>query len=229
MRKVSTLLLLGSLSLGVIGQAQAAKPVTVFEDPAGDAGNNNTGGIPGVDQGGFDLVSGKIVKKGKNLDFSVTSAVMPPGGALPEGFRLLWHFSVDGEEYRLTIKSADVGKPDVIGGTGTERIGRVDMDGHFRLEQCTDQALPAVLTLLNCAPVEYLEGTIDTASQTITAVVPLKLLKAKTGSIIAGGIAGAAATSCQICWVPHYAERSLTPHTVIDFASMSTTYKVPKK
>ncbi len=228
MRKVSTLFLLGSLFLGVIGQAQAAKPVKVFEDPAGDAGNNNTGGIPGVDQGGFDLVSGSIVKAGKNLEFSTTSAAMPPKGALPEGFRLLWHFSVDGEEFRLTIKSADVGKPDVIGGTGTERVGQVDMDGHFRLEQCSEQATPAV-TLLNCVPVEYLEGTIDTTAKTITAIVPLKLIKAKTGSVVAGGITGAAATSCQICWVPHYAERSLTPHTVIDFASMSTTYKVPKK
>lgn len=229
MRKLSAMVLAGSLVLGIVGQAQAGKPVTVFEDATGDAGNTNTGALPGVDQGGFDLVSGSIAKVGKNLEFTITNAVMPANGALPEGFRLLWHFSVDGEEYRFTIKSGDVGKPDVIANEGTDRVGSVDMDGVFRLEQCKDEPAPAVLTLINCRTVELLEGKIDTAAKTFTAVLPLASVKAKTGSIIAGGTTGASASDCQICWVPHYAERSLTPHTTIDSASMATTYKVPKK
>ncbi|HVL63872.1 MAG TPA: hypothetical protein VM573_01740 [Actinomycetota bacterium] len=208
--------------------AKAPKPAMVFEDPADDAGNQGTA-LPGASEGGFDLIKGEIVKKGKNLEFVVTHKTMPSTGTLPEGFRFLWHFTVDGEDYRFTAKSADIGKPDVLAQSGTDRIGQVDTDGHFRLEQCVDEPLPAVLTLINCRPVEYLEGSFDPDAASFTIVLPLALVKAKKGTSIGGAASGAAASGCQICWVPHYAERSLTPHTIIDAAAMSVVYKVPKK
>lgn len=225
MRKLIATILAGGLLLGLVGGVQAA-PTTVFEDGTGDAGNNGTP-IPGADQGGFDLVGGTIERKGKNLEFTVTHASMPQTGTLPEGFRFLWHFMVGKNEYRFTIKSADIGKPDAIAQSGTERVGQLDVDGHFRLEECyIDATLP--LQLSQCTPIEYLDGTFDPASASFTAIVPLKVVKGKPGLIVGGGSGGAAGTGCQICWVPHYAERSLTPNTIIDAAIQSATYKIPK-
>lgn len=230
MKRFFALIVTGSLAFGLVGQAtagKAGKPVKVFEDATGDAGIDQGGPVPGFDQAGFDLVSGEITKVKKNLEFKVTMAAMPDTGSLPEGARFIWHFNVDGEEYRFTIKSQDIGKPDLVAQTGTERIGRVDLEGHFRLEQCaTDTTLP--VTLSNCTAVAYEDGTFDPASKSFTAIVPLKDIKAKTGSLITAGT-GAASNTCPICWVAHYAERSLTPTTIFDATNQAVDYKVPKK
>lgn len=216
-----------ALMCTIVGGTPAqAKPVTVMEDTAGDAGND-TQPIPGMEQTGTDLISGTIEKQGKDIVFTVTHAVMPPVGSFPEGARLLYHFSVDGEQYRFTVKSLDIGKPDVIAMTGTERVGQVYTNGVYRLETCAEMA--AGITFVNCTTIEELEGAFDVAAKSVSWNLPMATVKAKTGSLIAGGTAWAAVTSCQICWVPHYAERSLTPVTIIDFASQSVVYKVPKK
>lgn len=226
MRKLFSALIAGGLLVGLLGNASAA-PTTVITDNAGDAGlESQAQPIPGFDQAGFDIVSGSIDQAGANLEFTVESAAMPPNGALPEGFRFLWHFDVGSTQYRLTIKSADIGKPDLVANSGTERVGRVDTAGHFRLETCASEALPAVLTLINCNAVGYVEGAFDPAAKTFTAIVPLKSLKAKKGTAINPGTGGSTGTGCQVCWVPQYAERSLTPHTTIDSAVMAKPYKV---
>lgn len=225
MRKIVHLLLAGALLWNVAGAASAGAPTKVWEDPSGDADNAQGAGasIPG----GFDLLEGSITKNKANLEFTVTHADMLPTGTVPEAFRFLWAFSVDGHNYRLTVKRADIGKPDVAAGQTSDRLGRVDANGHFRLEdECTrDATLPIAFT--NCPPLEYLTGTWDPASKSFTVIVPMKSVKAKTGSIIAGG-AGDTASICQICWVTHYAERSLNT-SIIDFAAMTTSYKVPRK
>ena len=224
MKKITTLLLALGLVFGA-GAAHAgkAKPVQVWEDAAGDAGNQDSG-VPGVDQAGFDLATGSINKVGSNLEFTVTHHAMPPTGTAPEAFRFLWNIMVDGEAYRFTVKSADIGKPDVAGGSGQERVGRVDAQGHFRLEgECvTDSTLP--VGFINCPPVAYLDGSWDPANKSFTIVLPLKTVKAKTGSVISFG---GSANICGICWVTHYAERSLNT-TIIDSAGQLVSYKVPK-
>lgn len=226
MRKIIATALAGAFLISIAGPG-AAKPVQVWEDRAGDAGNQDSE-VPGAAQSGFDLIGGSIAKVKKNIEFTTEVADMPATGALPEGFRFLWHFAVDGEEFRLTIKSQDIGEPDLIAQQGTERVGQVDMDGHFRLEECyTDTTLP--ITLSQCAAIEYLEGVFDPASKTFTAIVPMKSIKAKTKSTISGGTGGSTSTGCQICWIPHYAERSLTPHTIIDSTVQTDIYTVPKK
>jgi hypothetical protein len=228
MRKLGTTLITGALLFGLIGGAHAGKPSTVFEDAANDAGSHEQGvALPPATLAGLDLVSGTIAKSGADLEFAVTTAGMPPTGTVGEGFRMLWHINSGGEEYRFTIKSLDVGKPDAIAQEGTDRVGQV-YQGLARLEQCSEEATPAI-TLVNCKALEYFQATFDAATGSITWKVPLASLKAKTGTIIGGGTSGAASTQCQICTVPHYAERSLTPSTVIDSAVMGTTYKVPKK
>ena len=229
MKKILTLALTAGLLAGALGNA-GAKPLTVFEDPAGDAGVSSQGAaVPGADQAGFDLVSGAIERKGKNLEFTATHAAMPPSGALPEGFRFLWHINVAGKEYRFSVKSADIGKPDPLSGpNGEERVGQVYLDGSFRLEVWEEQPPIGVLSTPIYETIAYLDGVFDPASASFTVILPLKTIKAKPGQTIGGGSGAAAATSCVICWVPQYAERSLTPHTVIDYATMTTAYKIPK-
>ncbi|MEA2451777.1 MAG: hypothetical protein QOG04_487 [Actinomycetota bacterium] len=224
MKKALSLMLVAGLMTGLVSSAHAAKkPVVMFEDATGDADNAQGAGqsIPG----GFDLVGGTLALKGKNLEFVVSQADMPPTGSGPEGFRLLYHFGAGDEQYRFTVKSVDIGKPDVVaGGTGQERVGQV-YQGVARLEQCGEEAT-AALTLVQCSTSVYVEAVFDPAAATITWQLPLSEIGAKKGTLITGGTDGAAATSCQVCWVPHYAERSLTPTTVIDFAAITGTFKV---
>jgi hypothetical protein len=227
MRKLIAVVLAGGLLFGILGAPASAKPLKVMTDVAGDAGNQDSG-IPGFDQMGFDLVGASIDKKGSNLLFSVEHAAMPPVGAMPEGARFMWHFVVDGKGlYRWTVKSFDIGKPDAVAGSGTERVGQVYANGVARLEECSEEAGVA-LTLVNCNTIAYEDVVFDPATKTFTITAPLKDMKAKAGSTIAGGTHAAGATSCMLCWVPHYAERSLTATTVIDSAAQAVTYKVPR-
>ena len=222
MKRISSVLA-AVLVVGLVGSASAApKPVTLFEDPAGDAHVGQ--GAPQSIPGGWDLTGGTIAKNGANLEFTVTHADMPPIGTLPEMSRFLWNFTVDGKPYRLTVKSGDLGKPDVVGGQTTERVGRADVAGHFRLEgECvTDASLP--LNRVNCPPLEYLGGSFDAAAKSFTVIIPMKSIGAKTGSVI--GVGGD--NICILCWVTHVAERSLD-NTLIDEAAITATYKVPKK
>ncbi|MGH2757795.1 MAG: hypothetical protein ACRDI3_08405 [Actinomycetota bacterium] len=222
MKKLTMILAAAALVVGVIAPADAAKPTKLWEDAADDADLNQ--GLGASLPGGWDLAEATVVKKGANLEFTVTHHQMPPTGSAPEFTRFLWNFTVDGKPYRFTVKSVDIGKPDVAAGQTTERVGRVDVQGHFRLEgEC--KTVPGVgLSFVNCPPLEYLEGTWDPGAMSFTVILPLKAVKAKTGSVIGpGGV-----QICTICWVSHYAERSLDA-TIIDAATQSVTYKVPKK
>jgi hypothetical protein len=230
-KRLMGLVMTGALLSGLITPlpAEASRQSRLWEDLAGDAGNQGTS-IPGATQGGFDLVGGSIKKVKQDLEFSVEVAEMPSTGSLPEGFRFLWHFAVDGEGFRLTIKSHDIGKPDLVAEDGDDRLGRVDMEGHFRLEECYrgDVAM-GMVSVYQCSAIEYVSGAFDPSSKTFTAVVPMKLIKAKIKSVISGGTDGSASDGCQICWITHTAERSLTPHTIIDSAVQTATYRVPGK
>ncbi|MFP5351537.1 MAG: hypothetical protein ACLGIB_03120 [Actinomycetota bacterium] len=226
MKKLGALLAAALITAAFAGPS-SAKPVKAFTDAAGDAGTTNTGALPGLDQAGFDLLEGSIDKVKSNLEFTVKHAAMPPTGTMPEGARFLWHFSVDGHEYRFTVKSADIGKPDPASGpNGQERVGQVYLNGLFRLEDFAEGTTLPVLTMPVYNVVAYLDGVWDPATASFKVILPLKTVKAKKGSVIAGGTGGASDTSCQICWVPQYAERSLTPHTVIDFTTQTAVYKV---
>lgn len=224
MRKIAAVLLAGGMLVGVLGPA-GAKPKPMWEDASGDAdaGQGAGASVPA----GLDLIGGAIELKGKDLVFSVTHADMPPTGSLPEAARFLWAFAVDGKGYRWTFKSADIGKPDVLAGQTDERVGRVDAQGHFRLEHDCQSEVVGALNAINCPPVGYYTGTIDAATATVTMSVPLADIGAKPGSVI-GPAGGNEVTICPICWVSHTAERSLDA-TIIDGASMTSTYKIPKK
>ena len=220
MKKLISALIAGGLILGMVATASAA-PKVVFTDAAGDA--TAGGQAPANVPGGWDITEGAIERKGANLEFTVTHGDMPPMGSMPEATRFLWNFNVGTTPFRLTVKSADLGKPDVVGGQTSERVGQVNPTGHFRLEgECaTDASLP--LNRVNCPVVGYYAGTFDPASMSFTAVIPMKDLKAKPGSKIVGG----GSNICVICWVSHLAERSVDA-TIIDSAAQTVTYTVPR-
>ena len=219
MKKLIATLITGGLIFGAMATANAA-PTVAFTDDSGDA--TLQGQAPANVPGGWDITEGSLEVKGKDLLFTVTHGDMPPAGTAPEATRFLWNFTVGKTPFRLVAKSADIGKPDVFAGQTTERVGRVDLQGHFRLEgECVSTTTG--LTFVNCPPVGYFDGSFDPASMSFTAVIPLSALKAKPGSVIAPG----AANICTICWVSHYAERSLDA-TIIDAAIQTKSYKVPR-
>lgn len=224
MKKLAAVLLAGGLLAGALAPA-SAKTAPLWEDAAGDAdaGQGLGSSIPA----GLDLASGTIEAKGKNVTFTVTHHDMPPTGSLPEAARFMWGFTVGAENLRWTMKSADIGKPDLLGGQTDERIGRVDATGHFRLEGSCESEVVGALNAINCDPLGYYEGTIDAATMSMSVTVPLKDIKAKPGSVILPG-GGDAIAICQICWVSHVAERSLNS-TIIDSATQTAGYKIPKK
>ena len=236
MRKYLSLLLAVGLLVGMVASAEAKKkkpkapppaPVVVFTDASGDAGNDTAGSLPGASEQGFDLTEGTIFKApgSADLTFAVKHAAMPADGTPGEAFRMLWHFNVDASEFRFTVKSLDVGKPDLMAQSGTERVGTV-YEGVARLESCYVEETPAI-SLSQCDVLAYYEAKFDPATATVTWNTPLADLKAIPGTVIGAGTGGASET-CMICWVPHYAERSLTPSTQIDSAVMATNYTIPK-
>jgi hypothetical protein len=217
------LALAGGLLIATMGPAQG-KPTAVWEDAAGDAGNQDSG-IPGVDQAGYDLVGGAIEQKGKNVNFIVTHAAQLPIGTGHEVTRFMWAFNVGTKKsFRITAKMVDIGKPNPMTQDSMDRIGKVNPTGWAKLEgDCTTTATPAA-NAINCATLAEVPVTFDVAAKTLTVEVPSKLIKAKKGSVIMGG-AGDAASICMICWVTHVFERSFN-YSIIDSAAQAKTYKV---
>lgn len=232
MKKLVTLVLAGGLVFGLVGSAGAGKATTVFEDPAGDAGVEGgtaigENAIPGFEQAGFDLVSGQIARTGNDLEFTVNHAAMPATGALPEGATFRWDFVVDGDWFRFTIKSQDLGKPDVLSQEGADRIGRVDLEGHFRLERCEQDGELVIFGLSRCKLVAFEDGAFDPANKSFNVRIPLEDIGAKSGSFITPN--GLTSQRCQPCWIMHTAERTSPPGFIIDGTESPISYRVPKK
>lgn len=211
------------------GKKKSAGPVEVFSDASGDAGNQDSG-LPGFTEAGFDLIKGEISQPSKDeIQFVVTEEAMPASGPPGELFRLIWGISVDGTQYEMTIKSLDVGEPDLIATAmgqspnGAERIGQV-YQGVARLEECGTISLG--INWSQCTAIGYYDAVFDPATATITWVIDTETLGVAKKSIIAGGGGGRATTGCMICWVPQYQERSLTPTSIIDSATMIGQFKV---
>jgi hypothetical protein len=230
--KLAMLVIAGSLVLGLAGDVSAGKATQVFEDPIGDAGIE--GGtavgknpIPGFDRAGFDLVSGEIVRKGSDLEFKVTSAAMPPTGSLPEGATFLWRFEVDGQRFRFTIKSQDVGKPDPLAQEGIDRLGRLDLEGHFRLEKCRLDGEVAGIGVTRCKLIAFEDGSFDPATKSFAVTIPLGDLEASAGSVI--GVDTAGSPRCQPCWITHLAERTSPPGFILDGTENPISYRIPKR
>lgn len=238
-RIVLALAALPVLALAPLQADAAPKVVTVFTDATDDSGINAGTVIPGSTNLGVDLVKGTIARKGNNLDYTLKFAkAFPNFGQLPEGTRVMWQFTVGkGVEYRFTVKSFDIGKPDPLQQDGTDRVGKVYDKGQFRLEKCGDPingSLPVSppVTFVGCQTVKagFLMGKVDAASATLSWSMPLSLIKAKTGTVITNGLGQFNSNGCAICIISHVAERSLAGSTIIDSGAPSGSgkYVIPK-
>jgi hypothetical protein len=232
-RSLIALAALPILALAPLNANAAPKVVTVFTDPADDSGINAGTAIPQSSNLGLDLVKGTIARKGNNLEYTLKFAkAFPNYGQFPEGSRVMYQFTIGkGVEYRFTVKSFDIGKPDPVQQDGTDRIGKT-YNGLFRLEKCGDPVNSATpVTFVGCytVPGGYLTGKVDPTGS-LTWSMPLSLLKLKTGSVINNGVGQFNASGCNICLIAHYAERSLAAETVIDDSIPNGTgkYVIPK-
>jgi hypothetical protein len=226
MRSKLALVLATALLVGVIGGAQAGAAKTLWKDASGDVDFGGSGPTPVGDASGFDLASGSITRKGANLVFTVKHASMPPFGEIPEAFRFMWGFTVNGKPFRVPAKRVEIGKPNPMTQEDTDQIGKVSPDGFFRLEGNCGSTVVGALNAINCHTLGYLKGVWDPAKSSFSFSVPMKVVKAKPGSKVGPG-AGEEITICSICWVTHTAERSLDS-TIVDSAAQTTTYKVPR-
>ena len=232
MKKLLALVLTTGLAFSLVGSASAGRATKVFEDPVGDAGIEGGDAIgenhiPGFDQAGFDLVSGEITRAKRNLEFKVTSAAMPATGSLPEGATFLWYFVVKDQRFRFTVKSQDIGKPDVVNQQTTDRIGRVDLEGHFRLETCKPYGQLFWFGRSECKLVAFEDGSFDPASKSFSVTIPLKDIGASSGSVIRGNPNGF--ERCP-CWITHTAERTSPPGFILDGTKTPpAAYTVPRR
>jgi hypothetical protein len=225
------------IALAALPAHAAPKVTTVFTDPAGDAALNpraNNKALPTQAQAGLDIVKGTIARSKNDLQFTVSlSQSLSTYGEVPEAVRLVWQFTVNKKtEYRFTVKSFDVGKPDAVQEDGTDRVGHVSDKGLFRLEKCGEPFYPGdngSLSFSKCTEIGTLVGKIDAGGKKLSWTLPMAKVGAKTGSLIANGAGGLNGTGCYICIIAHYAERSLSPDTVIDDAeTVNPKYVIPK-
>ena len=205
-----------------LSPGHASPRASLWEDPQGDVAVAGTA-VPNATAAGVDLVGGEIARAGPNLEF-VVHVLMEVPWTLPEGSRFMWHFDVGGQTYRLVGKSMHVGKPAEVAG-GDANDGNIETGGHYRLERCDSPVEP----LGRCSSVSYGSGPLfDPETDTFTFQVPLVDVGAKTGSVTSGGTGGSSPHGCQICWVLEAAERSPS-ETILDSATQTTSYRVPKK
>jgi hypothetical protein len=226
MRNKLSLALACMLLIGALSAAHAAGAKTLWKDGVGDVDFGGSGPTPLGEPSGFDLTGGTIQRKGTNLIFTVKHASMPPFGEIPEAFRFMWGFTVNGKPWRVTAKRVEIGKPNPMTQEDTDQIGKVSPDGFFRLEGACTSTVVGALDAINCSTFGYLKGTWDPAKAAFTFSLPMKMIKAKTGSKIGPG-AGNEISICSICWVTHAGERSLNS-TIVDGAAQTTTYKIPR-
>lgn len=172
------------------GSAQAAKkkgPVVVGTDAADDWGSNVDPTIaPAGTQLGQELVEASIDKPdAKTLNFIIKVTGLPPSGGVPEFTRYVWTMTVDGTLLQVDGKFTNYHRAACDPTAGTCPPPRDPGSAPFQVRgNCTDNGGAAV----TCEEIGLVNGTFDAASGTITVPVPMELLGAKPGSVIAHGI-----------------------------------------
>lgn len=171
------------------GSAQAAKkeaPVVVATDPADDWGANKDGNLaPLGNQLGQELVEASIEKAdATTLNFVIKVASLPASGGVPEISRYVWTMTVDGTLVQLDGKFTNYSRGTCDPTAGTCPPPRDPGSAPFMVRgNCVDNT-----AAVTCDELGLVNGAFDAAAGTITIPVPLELLGAKTGSVIAHGI-----------------------------------------
>ena len=201
-----------------------AKPMTLATDPAGDWGANVDANLAPVgDALGQDLVKASIVKAGKNLNFIINVNSLPASGGVPEISRYTWDFTVNGAPTQLSGAFTEY-----VRGTCNPTYNpakcpppRDPGSAPFFVRQGTCQI--GTGGLAPCEEIALVHATFDAASGTITIPVPMKDLKAKTGSKIgpASGLMGGSIYSAPAVFITNTAMPN-------DTLTIVKTYKVPR-
>ena len=181
--------LLAGAAIG--GSAQAAKPkkgpVVVGTDAADDWGSNVDGQLAPVgNQLGQELVEAAIEKPdATTLNFIIKVASLPASGGVPEFTRYVWTMTVDGTLIQVDGKFTNYSRGTCDPTAGNCPPPRNPGQAPFMVRgNCTDNGGAAI----TCEEIGLVNGTFDTAAGTITVPVPMELLGAKPGSVIAHGI-----------------------------------------
>ena len=181
--------LLAGAAIG--GSAQAAKPkkgpMVVGTDAADDWGSNKDPQLaPLGNQLGQELVEAAIEKAdATTLNFIIKVASLPSSGGVPEASRYVWTMTVDGTLLQVDGKFTNYSRGACDPTAGTCPPPRDPGQGPFMVRgNCTDNGANVV----TCEEIGLVNATFDVASGTITIPVPMELLGAKPGSVIAHGV-----------------------------------------
>lgn len=209
------------------GSAQAAKkkgPVVVGTDAADDWGSNVDPTIaPLGNQLGQELVEASIEKAdASTLNFNIKVAGLPPSGGVPEFTRYVWTMTVDGTLLQVDGKFTNYSRGTCDPTAGTCPPPRDPGSAPFSIRgNCTDNGGAAV----TCEEIGTVQGSFDAASGTITVPVPLELLGAKVGSVIAHGVQ-AGSNFAGVWAIPSaWASQGNMP---LDEMIITKPYKVPR-
>lgn len=186
-----SLLLLGALAALLLfpfgtATARGRKPLTVGRDARGDWGDN--AGVPELAPLGAalgqDLVSAAIgMGKRKTINFIIRVTSLPPAGGMPEFTRYNWRFTVNGRGLELDGKFTNYTRGACDPTSGQCPPPRDPGSAPFFVRgNCS-----SVGTTVVCEELGLVHARFNTAKGTITIPVPMKLMKAKRGSKIAGG------------------------------------------
>lgn len=175
----------------ISGPAQAAKtkkgPVVVGTDAADDWGSNVDGQLAPVgNQLGQELVEASIEKAdATTINFVIKVAGLPSGGGIPELSRYVWTMTVDGTLLQVDGKFTNYSRGACDPTAGTCPPPRDPGMAPFMVRgNCTDNGGAAI----TCEEIGLVKGAFDVATGTITIPVPMELLGAKPGSVIAHGV-----------------------------------------
>lgn len=172
------------------GPAQAAKPkkgpVVVATDAADDWGSNRDPNLaPLGSHLGQELVEAAIEKAdAKTLNFIIKVSALPSSGGVPEFSRYVWTMTVDGTLLQIDGKFTNYSRGTCDPTAGTCPPPRDPGQAPFMVRgNCVDNT-----AAVTCEEIGLVKGTFDSASATITVPVPMELLGAKPGSVVAHGM-----------------------------------------
>jgi hypothetical protein len=189
-RKLSSLLVLGAVTAALMGGPNSAIAAGgakgVAKDAAGDwALEGNAAVSPLGDALGQDLLKGSIgMKNKKTLNFIIKVGNLPPTGGWPEVTRYIWSLSVDKKYVELDGKFTNYSRGACDPTSGQCPPPRDPGQAPFLVRGDCEQIENTTV----CKEKGIVHATFKPASGTITIPVPMKMIRAKRGSVISAGM-----------------------------------------
>ena len=195
-RGITGLLLVAVVAGSIVapaGNAAAKKkkpkagPVVVATDPADDWGNNAGSGLaPLGDALGQELTGATIAMADPTtVNFIINLKSLPASGGAPEVSRYTWDATVNSDFVELDGKWSNYSRGACDPTSGQCPPPRdPGMQPFIVRGDCVTDPSTNVTT---CKELGLVQAKFDSAAKTITIPVPLELIHAQAGSVIAGG------------------------------------------